>query len=97
MIDGLEEILNDFGVTSTFSKQLFIDKSTFREYAKFKDIFVEGEKTELEYILISGVLQRFNISGKGDIVTTGFYMSQSIITPHFARTNKGKSIFNGIA
>ncbi len=89
----LENILNDFGVTSTFSKLLFIEKTTINEYAKSTDIFVEGKRNELEYLLISGVLHRFNISDKGEIVTTGFYMPKSIITPHFARTNKGKNIF----
>ena len=94
MTDKLYELLNDYGITSTFSKQLFTDKSTIREYSKIKHIFVEGKKNDLEYLLISGVLHRFNYSDKGDIVTTGFYMPQSVITPHFARTNKGKSIFN---
>ena len=93
MIDGLDEILNDFGVTSTSSRQLFKDKSTLKEYSKSKDIFVEGKKNDLEYLLVSGVLHRHNISDKGDIVTTGFYMPKSVITPHFARTNKGKNIF----
>jgi CRP-like cAMP-binding protein len=55
---------------------------------------VEGKKNEHEYLLISGVLHRFNISDKGDIVTTGFYIPKSVITPHFARTRKGESIFN---
>lgn len=94
MTDILENILNDLCVTSKFSRQLFIEKVTIKEYQKFTDVFVEGKKNELEYLLISGVLHRFNISDKGDIVTTGFYMSKSVITPHFARTQKGKSIFN---
>lgn len=55
---------------------------------------MEGKKNELEYLLISGVLHRFNISDKGEIVTTGFYMPKSVITPQFARTNKRKNIFS---
>lgn len=94
MTDKLYELLNELGITSSFSKQLFIDKSTVTKYSKIKDVFVEGRKNDLEYLLISGVLYRFNYSDKGDIVTTGFYMPQSVITPHFARTNKGKNIFN---
>ena len=93
MADILDNILNDFGVTSSFSRQLFKDKSTLKEYSKSKDIFVEGKKNNLEYLLVSGVLHRHNISDKGDIVTTGFYMPKSVITPHFARSNKGKNIF----
>ena len=94
MDDILDNLLNDLGIISTFSKQLFQDNSTIKEYSKSTDIFLEGKKNELEYLLISGVLHRFNISDKGDIVTTGFYMPKSVITPYFARTNKEKNIFS---
>lgn len=94
MKENLNIILNNFGITSHFSKQLFQEKATLKEYPKSKDIFVEGKKNNLEYILISGVLHRYNISDKGDIVTTGFYLPKSVITPHFARTNRDKSIFS---
>ena len=94
MIDILDEILNEFGIVSTFSKQLFKEKSIIKELPKNSKIFIEGRKNELEYLLISGVTHRFNISDKGEIVTTGFYMSKSVITPHFARTNKEKNIFS---
>ena len=94
MTDILDDILTDFGVASKFLIQLFKEKAIIKEYTKSTNIFVEGKKNELEYILISGVLHRFNISDKGDIATTGFYMPKSVITPHFARTKKGKNIFN---
>jgi CRP-like cAMP-binding protein len=94
MAEILDNILNDFGITSTFSIQLFKDRATLKEYFKSEEIFVEGKKNELEYLLISGVLHRYNISDKGEIVTTGFYMPKSVITPHFARTNEGKNIFS---
>jgi len=94
MLEILDNILNDFGITSTFSKQLFKDKANLKEYSKSKEIFVEGKKNELEYLLVTGVLHRYNISDKGEVVTTGFYMPKSVITPHFARTNKGKNIFS---
>lgn len=94
MTNILDNILKDFGITTTFSRQLFKEKSTLKKHLKSTDIFVEGKKNELEYLLISGVLHRFNISDKGDMVTTGFYVPQSVITPHFARTNKGKNIFS---
>lgn len=89
----LEKFLQEIGVTSAFSIELFKDKSVIREYSKSENVFVEGGKNETEYIVLSGVLHRFNISEKGEIITTGFYMSKSAITPHFARTNNGKCIF----
>lgn len=94
MTDTLDKILNHFGISSTASKQLFKDKSVIKELPKNKDIFLEQKKNEFEYFLIAGVTHRYNISDMGEIVTTGFYMGNSIITPHFARINKGKSIFS---
>jgi CRP-like cAMP-binding protein len=94
MTDILDEILNEFGIVSTFSKQLFKEKATIKKLPKNSNIFIEEKKNELEYLLISGVTHRFNISDKGEIVTTGFYLPKSVITPHFARTNKEKNIFS---
>ncbi len=94
MTDILNNILYNFGITSTFSRKLFQDKATLKEYSKSNEIFVEGEKNDLEYLIVSGVLHRYNFSEKGDLVTTGFYMPNSVVAPHFARMNKGKSIFS---
>lgn len=94
MTDALDNILDHFGIHSTASKQLFKDKSVIQELPKNKDIFVEHKKNEFEYFLIAGVVHRYNSSDKGEIVTTGFYMGQSVITPHFARTSRNKSIFS---
>jgi len=94
MDDTLSDILTDFGIVSAFSKQLFLDKAVMVEQPKNHNIFLEGKKNHFEYILISGVVHRYNISDKGDMITSGFYMSKSVITPHFARTIDGKSIFS---
>jgi CRP-like cAMP-binding protein len=94
MNDKLLDILNNLGIVSTFSQQLFLEKANSIELPKNQDLFLEGKKNHFEYVLISGVVYRYNISDKGDTVTTGFYMPKSVITPHFARTNNGKSIFS---
>ena len=90
----LSEILNGFGIVSACSRRLFIDRAAVTERPKNHVIFSEGKKNSAEYILISGVVHRYNVSDKGDEVTTGFYMAPSVVTPHFARTNNGKSIFS---
>ncbi|HAY3551621.1 Crp/Fnr family transcriptional regulator [Elizabethkingia meningoseptica] len=94
MIKKLNTTLDKFQIISAFSKQLFADRSEIIELSKNQDIFLEGKKNQSEYLLLSGAVHRYNISEKGDMVTTGFYMSESVITPHFARTSKGKSIFS---
>ena len=94
MNNQLSNLLHDFGIVSTCAQQLFLDKANVVELPKNHTVFLEGKKNHFEYVLISGVAHRYNISDKGDMVTTGFYMSKSVIAPNFARTNNGKSIFS---
>jgi CRP-like cAMP-binding protein len=94
MSENLNRILSDLGIISTFSKQLFLEKAKVISCSKNHTVFLEGKANWHEYLLIAGIAHRFNISDKGDAVTTGFYMPESVITPHFARTHKGKSIFS---
>lgn len=54
----------------------------------------EGKTDSNEYFLLEGLIQRNIINSEGESVTTGFYMPFSVLTPHFARTIAGKSIFN---
>jgi CRP-like cAMP-binding protein len=94
MTEILTKILQQFGVLQDDSLELFKSKTVFKELSKGADIFTEGKGNSSEYILLSGVAHRYNLSEKGDVVTTGFYMPRSVITPHFARTVSGKSIFS---
>ena len=94
MTGKLFDTLKNYGIFTDFSRKLFLEKTTIIELTKNTNIFLENTKNNSEYILISGVAHRYNISDKGDIVTTGFYMSGTVITPHFARTKDGKSIFS---
>ena len=94
MNDKLSDLLTELGIVSAVSKQKFLDEAEVIELPKNHCIFLEGKENHYEYILISGVLHRYNVSDKGDTVTTGFYMPKSVITPHFARTFNGKSIFS---
>ncbi len=68
----INEILIKHGVTSALSRKLFIDRITCKVYSKSSNLFVEGKKNDYEYILISGVLHRYNFSDQGVMVTTGF-------------------------
>ena len=94
MKDKLSDLLTDLGIVSNVSKQKFLDEAEVIELPKNQHIFLEGKENHYEYILISGVLHRYNVSDRGDTVTTGFYMPKSVITLHFARTFSGKSIFS---
>lgn len=92
-LNQLKTTLHELGIKSESSKKLFIEQSVIKQYQKSTTLFFEQKKNEKEYLLLEGVLFRYNIDDKGNIVTTGFYMAQTVITPHFARTINGQSLF----
>jgi len=70
MKDKLSDLLTELGIVSTVSKQKFLDEAEVIELPKNHHIFLEGKENNCEYILISGVLHRYNVSDRGDTVTT---------------------------
>lgn len=94
MTDQLDDLLQSLGITSSSSRELFRESARLLELPRNTDVFVEGKKNLSEYLLVAGVVHRYNVSEKEERVTTGFYLEGSVITPHFARTNRGKSIFS---
>lgn len=87
----LQITLKQFGIK--FLQNLFIENSTINEYPKNEIIFYEDEITTTEYLLLEGILHRYNVNSLNENVTTGFYMAKVAVTPHTARTIKGKNIF----
>lgn len=53
-----------------------------------------GQANSSEYFLLEGIIHRYSLIEKGEFITTGFYAGPTIITPNFARTSNGKSIFS---
>lgn len=94
MSQELTSILHDYGIVSPHAQQLFLEKSAIVELPKNHHLFSEGKKCSHEYLLISGVAHRYNTLSNGQKLTTGFYLPKSVITPHFVRTNKRKSLFS---
>ena len=86
--------LKKLGFESTLVQNLFLESCSIKYYNKNQLIFSEYKKNDKEYILFEGVLQRFNVNEYGENVTTGIYMNNAVVTPHFARTIKGKCIFS---
>jgi CRP-like cAMP-binding protein len=92
--DKLHSALTIFRLKTTRIRNLFSDSCTIKYYTKNDIIFSVDKKNSNEYFLIDGVLHRFNFNEDGEKITTGFYLANSVVTPHFARTIKGKSIFS---
>ncbi|KAB7730431.1 Crp/Fnr family transcriptional regulator [Rudanella paleaurantiibacter] len=94
MTDRLNDLLKSLGIASQLLRDEFIDHCTVSELPKNTDILVAGKTNASEYILVSGVAHRYTVSDKGDPITTGFYGSGAVITPHFARTQNGRNLFS---
>ena len=92
--ENLIAALSEYGFHSSETRYLFLSKCTIKTYNKNEIIFSEGKNNDSEYCLVEGLVHRFNVNEQGDQVTTGFYLEKSVITPHFARTLKGKSLFS---
>jgi CRP-like cAMP-binding protein len=89
----LNKLLLELGIKTEFSRNLLIEKTVIKEYPKNKILFSENKGDDSEYILLKGVLHRYNVKHKGDLVTLRFYMAANVITPHLFRTVNNKSIF----
>lgn len=92
--DNIYVSLKKLGFESTLAQNLFLESCTIKNYNKNQLIFSEDKRNDREYILFDGVLHRFNVNEQGENVTTGFYMNVAVVTPHFVRTIKSKSIFS---
>ena len=92
--EKFDHYLTQLGLIALKSKQLFKEHFSVLQISKNTTLFEEGKRNESEYLIISGVVRRYNITEKGDEVTTGFFSDESVVTPHFARTRNQKSIFS---
>lgn len=88
----LDNFMIQQGIKTESLRKLFTEKVEIKEYSKNEIIFSESKRNNIEYILLKGVLHRFNLNEKGDIVTLRFYMGANIVTPHLFRTINDKSI-----
>lgn len=76
------------------SLALILENCTLLVWQKEEHLARKGKLDASEYFLLEGVLHRYLENELGEVVATGFYLDQSVLTPHFARTIGGKSIFN---
>ena len=89
----LHNTLHVFGLQASEAKSLFESACVVVKYPKNTLLFREAQPNHLEYLLLEGVMHRFNTDQDGRDITTGFYSDKAVVTPHFARTVGGKSIF----
>ncbi len=90
----LSRILNVYSPVGPEAVQLILDHGTVEEYQKNQIIFHERRYNAFEYFQMEGVPHRFNTDEDKQTITTGIYQNEIVITPQFARTPNGQSIFS---
>lgn len=92
--DILQEVINQPYHLAPQYFDLIASECTIESFSKKQKILEQGQQSNSEYFLFEGIIHRYALVEKGEFITTGFYIGPSIITPHFARTSGGKSIFS---
>ncbi|MCB0545665.1 MAG: Crp/Fnr family transcriptional regulator [Saprospiraceae bacterium] len=92
--DLLIATIGNYAGLKPASLALMLDHCSVRTLPKEAHLSRIGKPDSMEYFLLEGVLHRYVDNELGDPVSTGFYLGKMVLTPHFARTIAGKSIFN---
>lgn len=90
----LRQLLESVAPLSSTSIRSIREVARIRSMEKDALLCEEGKKDANEYFLLEGLAYRFNRSEDGKPITTGFWRAPEVMIPHFARTQKGLSIFS---
>jgi CRP-like cAMP-binding protein len=90
----LEEIILTYYPVAGNSLASIIQSAEICDCADGEHICSEGKLASYELFILRGVVHSCIYKEDGERITTGFYLPQTVVTPHFARTVKGRSLFN---
>lgn len=74
--------------------QLIFEAGELEDAKKNQLVFQEKRFNGFEYFQLGGISHRFNLDEDKQPLTTGIFQDETVITPHFARTRNGHSIFS---
>jgi hypothetical protein len=90
----LGRILNNYSPASQATVKLISDSGSLQVFKKNDIIIAEKRYNAFEYFQVEGISHRYNTDVEQQILTTWIYSNEIVITPHFARTSNGQSIFS---
>jgi CRP-like cAMP-binding protein len=90
----LGSTLNAYSPVARSIVQQIMDNGLIQPYKKGEVIFSEKKYNAFEYFQLEGISHRYNTDEDQQLLTTGFYLNETVLTPHFARTTNGQSIFS---
>ena len=86
--------MNAYATISSKAAGIIMDGGEIQQLEKGADLFLAKRFNGFEYFQLKGISHRFNIDQQMHPVTTGIYQHETVITPHFARTPNGQSLFS---
>lgn len=90
----LGRILNAYAPVGQDATELILKSGNTEVFRKDETVFHQNRFNEFEYFQLEGISHRYNVDSDKQVLTTGIYQNEIIITPHFARTTNGQSIFS---
>ena len=93
LADRLGPILRRYADVTAEAIGLVAEVATERELARNEHRARAGGHDSHEYFVLEGVLHRCVIGQEGESITSAFHVEGTVITPHFARTRQGRSLF----
>ena len=93
LADRLGPILRRYADVSAEAVELVVQQATVRDLARNELLAKAGGADTHEYFILEGVLHRSVLGQQGEPLTSAFHVEGTVITPHFARTRAGKSLF----
>jgi CRP-like cAMP-binding protein len=89
----LSRILNSYSPVTPAGVRTILESGTIEGFKKNEIVFPEKRYNAFEYFQLEGISHRFNTDADQQILTTGIFQNEIVITPHFTRTQNGQSIF----
>ncbi len=89
----LNSIFQKHTTIGNSSLRKFIDVCELKTLKKGEQFSTINKPDSYEYFLIDSLVCRYIFDEQGEIVVSGFYLPGTVITPNFARTVNGKSIY----
>lgn len=87
-------LINSYSPVTPVMIEKMMDSGSLQEYRKNEIVFAEKKFNAFEYFQLQGISHRFNTDADNQVITTGIYNGQQVITPHFARNSRSLSIFS---
>jgi len=89
----LGRILNSYSPVTPAGARAILESGSIEPFKKNEIVFPEKRYNAFEYFQLEGISHRFNTDSDKQILTTGIFQNEIVITPHFTRTQNGQSIF----